>query len=92
MRSTRVVTFGHIHGGAPKTADRVFDVRDLDDPAPKSQIWDRARYIADRISEGDTVAIGCAQGKHRGPTVARALKTLFGGVEIEHRDMDKEYA
>ena len=86
MRTTHVISFGYDHGAPPKTADRVFDVRDLDSPPPRDQVWQRAHYIADRIEEGDTVAIGCAHGMYRGPSVARAVKCLFGGVELDHRD------
>lgn len=89
MRETKVISFGHDYGAAPKTADKVFDVRDLTYPPQKAQVWQRAHHIADTISEGDTVAIGCAQGQHRGPAVARAVKVLFGGVELEHRDKGK---
>ncbi|WP_318656192.1 RapZ C-terminal domain-containing protein, partial [Streptomyces resistomycificus] len=45
-------------------------------------------------SAGDiTVAAGCAGGRHRAPTVARALATRLiaagHAVIVQHRDIDK---
>lgn len=83
-----MISFGYDHGDPPRTADRVFDVRDLPSPPSRDAVWARAHHIADRIAEGDTVAIGCGRGQHRSPEIARAVKCLFGGVTLQHRDLE----
>ena len=88
MRSTRVITFGYDWGHPPRAADHVFDVRDLDDPPKPEQIQERAADIVDRIAEGDTVAIGCDEGRRRSPAVAKALARIFGGIHIEHEEKE----
>lgn len=85
MKVTKVISFGFDHGHPPKTADHVFDVRDLDTPPKRDQVWARAHQIADCIAEGDTVAIGCQHGQERGPQVASRVQVIFGG-DLQHRD------
>ncbi|MEW2157072.1 RNase adapter RapZ [Streptomyces sp. NPDC007189] len=52
-----------------------------------------AAFAAGPSATGLTVAVGCAGGRHRAATVARALAELLSDaghkVMVRHRDMDK---
>jgi len=73
-----IIGFGFNHG-APKAADHIFDVRQLTHASDSPEFASKKQEIIDycRLHPAETVAIGCRQGKHRAPMLARHVASAM---------------
>ena len=82
--STHITTFGHNKGPIPQ-ADEYYDVREV--PDTKEAEENEASHLANEITPGHTVALGCEHGEFTSPHIAELLRQKMDNVEITNRDM-----
>lgn len=83
-----ITSFGYINSSGPPSAKHVFDVRDLTHNTKSEDFQDRLQQIMDVARGGDSVAIGCRQGKHRSVALANEVAKQLR-VSVNHRDNGK---
>ncbi len=83
-KPTHITTFGHEKGEIPDH-DEYYDVREV--PDTKEAEEDEASHLANEITPGCDVALGCHHGEYSSPHIAELLKKKMGNVEVTHRDM-----
>jgi len=82
--STHITTFGHNKGPIPQ-ADEYYDVREV--PDTKEAEENEASHLANEITPGHSVALGCEHGEFTSPHIAELVRKKMGNVKVTHRDM-----
>jgi len=81
----KVISFGYARRALVPKADQVVDVRDLGHDMESPDVEQRVNVICHDFRPGQTIAIGCEQGKHRSVTIAQRVAEKLK-LRLQHRD------